>query len=123
MKAAGAVALQQVEFEERERPTIVRTGSGAAVPSRGTATIETDTGIVRETELRLSFDDVSYRIVTHFAPVQALGLTLPASFDEELMTPGDVMSGRHLRAFTVLLRGHATYDNYRRFQTDGRIVP
>lgn len=120
---SGDAALLTVGFDERERPTIIRTGSGGAVLSRGTATVERDTGIVRETELRLSFDDVKYQIVTHFAPVPTLGLTLPASFDEEFITPGDVMSGRHLRAFTVLLRGHATYDNYRRFQTDGRIVP
>ena len=110
-RTQGGAAGLEVEFNERDRPTIIRTGSGGPVLSHGTATIDSDTGIVRDTDLRLHFEHVTYRMATHYAPVVALGLTLPSSFDEEFVTPDYVITG------------HATYDNYRRFQTDARILP
>jgi hypothetical protein len=100
-----------VDFKERERPTIIRSGTGAAVFSSGRVLIEVETGTVVRTELHVRLDKVDYTLVTTFAPVASLGLTLPARLEERYVTP------------TGVITGAATYDRYRRFVTEARLLP
>ena len=98
------------EFKERERPTIIRDGSGRPVFSRGSVDIDAATGTVRRTALRLRYHDVNYTLVTTFEPVPTMGLVLPVRMDERYATS----SG--------LITSAATYDDYRRFETGARLV-
>jgi len=73
--------------------------------------IEPNTGIVRRSELRLRLAGINYTLVTTFNRVAALDLVLPVSLEESYETS------------TEIVVGTATYDNYRRFETDARILP
>jgi hypothetical protein len=103
-------ATWRFTFKERQRPTIIRDGTGRAIFSRGAADIEAVSGIVVQTELHLRYGQVNYTLVTHFARVPALDLVLPSRMDERYETP------------TGTVTGIATYDDYRQFQTGGRLV-
>ena len=81
------------------------------VVSRGRVLIEATTGVVRRSELRLCFHEINYTLVTTFEQVAALDLVLPARLEERYETSTDIVVGT------------ATYDNYRRFETDARILP
>jgi hypothetical protein len=98
-------------FKERDRPTIIRDGSGRPIFSRGSVDIDAGTGAVERTEVHLRFGRVEYSLTTTFATVAALGLMLPARMDEEYDTP------------TGTVTGTATYDDYRQFETGGRLIP
>ena len=73
--------------------------------------IEPTSGILRRSELRLRFDGIKYTLVTTFERVAALDLVLPTRLEERYETSTDSVVGT------------ATYDNYRRFETDARILP
>lgn len=101
-----------VTYEERERPTIIRTPEGRDVRSEGTFWIDPATGAVLRSELRAgqipgrplhSIIIVSY---THNARFDML---LPDDMNELYLT------GR------TRIEGHATYTNFRRFETEVRI--
>ena len=81
------------------------------VVSRGRVLIEPTSGILRRSELRLRFDGINYTLVTTFERVAALDLVLPIRLEERYETSTDNVVGT------------ATYDNYRRFETDARILP
>ena len=66
---------------------------------------------LRRSELRLRFDGINYTLVTTFDRVAALDLVLPVSLEERYETSTDSVVGT------------ATYDNYRRFETDARMLP
>ena len=105
-----AAEVWEISFRERERPTVIRTESRKPVFSRGRVWIERDTGRVVRTRLDVRFDRNTYRLETRFAPVEPLGLTLPAEMTETF------------GADTFVVEGRATYDNYRRFTTDVRVI-
>ena len=100
----------ELSFKERGRPTMIRQGDGNPVFSRGRVRIDTATGAITYTELRLEFGAIRYLLRVRFAPNPALGLTLPAQLDEEFADPSGIVTGS------------ATYTNYRRFQTGARLV-
>jgi len=99
-----------IEFKERDRPTIIRTGDGEPAFSRGTVDIEVATGEIRRTELRVSVEKLSYRLTTRFAEVPEMRMVLPVQLNEWYATRSGIVTGE------------ATYDRYRRFQTGARIV-
>jgi hypothetical protein len=99
-----------IDFKERERPTIIRTGDGEPVFSRGTVEVDVATGEIRRTELRLLIDKLTYRLTTRFGDVPEMGMVLPVRLNEWYATRGGIVTGE------------ATYDLYRRFQTSARIV-
>ncbi len=101
-----------VTFEERDRPTIIRTPEGRDVRSSGTFWIDPATGSVLRSELRTgqipgrplhSIIIVSYTHNTRF------DMLLPDDMNELYI------SGR------MRIEGHATYTNFRRFETEVRI--
>jgi hypothetical protein len=95
-----------ISFEERRRPTMIRT-------PEGTLWIEPGTGRVVRTELRTGGSktrQVDATITVTYADVPRLELLLPESMQE-----------RYLAGSTEITCT-ATYSNFRRFETDARIV-
>lgn len=112
-RSPPSAALWEFEFKEREGPTVIHGGADGRerVVSRGRVLIEPTSGILRRSELRLRFDGINYTLVTTCERVAALDLVLPIRLEERYETS------------TQSVVGTATYDNYRRFETDARILP
>ncbi len=116
-KSAGPATLGgtpaiRVTFEERERPTIIQTPGGRSAPSRGTFWLDPETGAVLRSELRVSPTfgiPVDAMIVVGYKHNDRLDMLLPDDMNEMYFTRGD------------RIEGHATYTNYRRFETEVRI--
>ena len=104
--------LWQVAYEERARPTLIRTPDGRSVPARGTYLIEPASGRVAETTLVAHEPerDLDVRSSVRFAPDVRLDVVVPVAMSEHYETRD--------RQVTT---GVATYTNYRRFRVDVRI--
>jgi hypothetical protein len=101
----------ELEYRERDRPTLIRQGDGAPVFSRGSVWIDAASGAVLRTDLLVELDKrVAYLLTTRFERVAGMELVLPVRLDERYATPDEVVTGS------------ATYSNYRRFQTGARLV-
>jgi hypothetical protein len=99
-----------ITFKERAQPTIIHTGDGASVFSKGLVEIEPATGEVRRTELTVHIDKLDYTLTTTFGRVASVDMNLPVSLKEKYVTP------------TGTITGEARYDTYRRFDTSARLV-
>jgi hypothetical protein len=116
-KRSGKTAVRgtpvwAVRFEERGRPTLIRTPDGRDVVSAGIFWIDPGTGAVLRSELRPFADRggrlssiilVSYRHDDHFE------MLLPDDMNELYVTGAN------------RIEGHATYSNFRRFETETKI--
>jgi hypothetical protein len=105
----GNVTCIVVAYEERERPTFIRTPDGEDVAAKGTFWIETATGRIWKTELRTG-GRVQSTITVTYGLEPRLELLVPLQMDERYV-------GRESR-----ISAAATYSNFRRFETDARIV-
>ena len=103
-------AVWELEFRERDKPTLIRQSDGQPVFSRGRVWVEAATGAILRTELVLKLDPVVYTLTTRFERVAAMDLILPVALDERYASPEEIVTGR------------ATYTNYRRFQTGARLI-
>jgi hypothetical protein len=116
-RSSNEPAVWEFEFRERDRPTVIRLSRGDAddrldpVYSRGRIRVDPVTGIVQRTVLELTLVRVRYTLTTEFAPVAAVDLVVPVRLTERYETPEEIVTGT------------ATYTNYRRFQTTGRLLP
>jgi hypothetical protein len=103
-------------FKERERPTVIRGLNNEPVFSRGRIWIDQATGTVERTELRAEVPDPesrstwAYFLAVEFATDPGLKLMLPRRMQERY------------EARATVVTGQAEYVNYRRFQTEGRII-
>ena len=101
-----------VTFEERDRPTIIRTPEGRDIKSSGTFWIDPATGAVLRSELR-----------TGQTPGRPLHSIILVSYSHnarfDMLLPDD-MNELYLTGQTRI-EGHATYTNFRRFETAVRI--
>ena len=103
--------LRRIDFVEQGSPTIIQTGRGLDLPSRGNIWIEEETGRVWRTEVR-DRDVVSSTLLqVTFVEHRGLDLLVPDRMREVFA----VGSG--------LGDGNARYSNFRRFSTSARIVP
>lgn len=101
-----------VTFEERERPTIIRTPEGRNVRSDGAFWIDPSTGAVLRSELRagqIPGRPLRSIIIVSYTHDERFDMLLPDDMNELYLT------GRSR------IEGHATYSNFRRFETDVRI--
>jgi hypothetical protein len=110
----------QIAWRETYRPTFIRTPAGESIPAEGELVVDPARGTVLRTLLKTTMRgggraqygtgrvDVSYR------SVDALGMWLPATMEEEWETnaPGGAWER---------VQGQAVYSNYRQFQTSVRI--
>jgi hypothetical protein len=117
-RAAGdttvsGVKVTTVTFEEKRRPTMIKTPDGDDIEARGTFWIEPGTGRVQRTDLRTgerNARDVRSSIVVTFEPHERLGMLVPVSMQERYSSGG--------YEITTL----AKYSNFRRFETGARII-
>ena len=109
-QSPSSAATWVITFKERAQPTIIHTGDGEPVFSKGFVEIETATGEVRRTELTVHIDQLDYTLTTTFGRVASVDMNLPVSLQEKYVTP------------TGTITGQAHYDTYRRFDTTARLV-
>ena len=118
VRSGGHVRL---EFEERDRSTLVRTPEGRRIPARGRFTIDPASGRIRACELRVRVRDgrsshpMVYWMLVDFAADPRLDLWVPVRMLERQYrdAAGAGNSGD---------AGEATYANYRRYETGGRLI-
>ena len=112
-----------LRFDERERSTVVRTIDGKPTRGDGRFTIDPASGRVLACDIRLqlprartSFAE-EYRIGVEFARNEPLDLWVPVRMIEQFGRAGDGgFAGTGIS-------GEATYQNYRRYETAGRMLP
>jgi hypothetical protein len=113
--------LVTVAFVEGEGPTsLIRDLTFGAALSRGEFVVEADTGRIRRATLTAKAGPVRLEFTTEFALDDRIGIWVPRRFREryEHGTPPTSFEG----AFEYEdITCDATYSNYRRFQTSGRI--
>ena len=113
----GECRGHRLEFRETSLPTLIQRPQGGDMPSRVIAWVEPGTGRLCKGEVRTrdaGGGDASVEAVVRveFEPDAAVGLTVPKRMEEEFFVPP---LGRGT--------GEASYSNYRRFRTSGRVVP
>ena len=101
-----------VAYEERRRPTLIRTPDGDDVPAEGRFWIDPASGRVLKTELRTGHRDrrqVRTTITVSYEGNERLNMLVPVSMEETYFTGSETITGS------------ARYSNYRRFETEARI--
>ena len=101
-----------VSYEERDRPTIIRTPEGRDIESSGSFWIDPTNGAVVRSELRtgqLPARPLSTIILVSYTYNTRFDMLLPDDMNELYLTA-------HSR-----IEGHATYSNYRRWEAEARI--
>jgi hypothetical protein len=100
-----------VSFEERAKPTRIRTTTAQDVKTKGLVWIDPDTGRILKSELDPQLQrGLTARIATAYAADRRLGLWVPVEMTE--------VYGMESRTLTAT----ATYTNFRRFETDVKYV-
>ena len=100
-----------VGFEERARPTRIRTTRAQDVRTKGLVWIDPGTGRILKSELDAQFQrGLRARITTAYAPDERLQMWVPARMTERY------------EAESRTITGEATYTNFRRFETDVKFV-
>ena len=109
-----------VRFDERQRPTLVKTPDGGDRPVRGSALIDPADGAVRQTDLE--FDDgrggaaPATTITVRYRRESTLGLLVPYEMREVYRSRTNAGTLEEIDAV-------ARYSNFRQFHTSARIVP
>jgi hypothetical protein len=115
-KKAGEETVQGarawlVSFEERARPSLIRTPGGQDVRTKGLAWIDPRTGRVLKTRLDPQVRrGVTARIITIYAPDERLQLWVPIGMEDLYETPSGTLACE------------ATYTNFRRFETEVKLL-
>lgn len=113
----------EIAFQETERPTLIRTPEGRAVPTHGSVWVHAATGIVVRTRLVMTQfgapsrpgqrGSASAEIDVTYSRVPALEMWLPATMSEVYEVVRGSTSDR--------TNTEARYSGYRQFQTSGRV--
>ena len=108
-----------VDFNERDRPTLVKTPGGGNRPAHGAAWIDPSDGAVLRTEVEFDErggDSPAASISVLYQRESALGLLVPYEMKEVYRMETGERARDELHAV-------ARYTNFRRFGTSARIVP
>jgi hypothetical protein len=97
-----------IEYEEKDRPTFIRTTARKSLPSKGRFWIEPDTGRVLMSELILKDRDVNAIIDVSYQSEPLLGFLVPIEMRERY-------EGRFDKSH---IEGVATYGRFRQFQVN-----
>jgi hypothetical protein len=116
-KHKGSTTVQDrpvwvVSYEERDRPTIIRTPEGRDITSSGSFWIDPTSGAVVRSELRtgqLPGRPLSTIILVNYTHNTRFDMLLPDDMNELYL------------AGPARIEGHATYSNYRRWEAEVRI--
>jgi len=110
-ETAAGVRAWVVSFEERARPSLIRTPGGRDVRTNGLAWIDPLTGRILKTQLDPQLErGRAARITTDYAPDERLALWVPVRMTEAYETE------------PATITGEATYTNFRRFETEVRFL-
>jgi len=129
---AGAERIRGVDtvhvtFVEHGSPTLIRRGTDFQdLPTHGDVWIHAEDGVIHQTRL-VTVDnkfDTRSTITVQFAHDSKLERWLPQRMDEEYVRQGveTRVRGAFAEAFTERIECVATYANYRRFETSGRVL-
>jgi hypothetical protein len=115
---SAADGAYEIRFNERSRPSLIRTPEGRSILTSGTIEVAPDSGVVLRTVLVIDDKDGTThglgRIDVRYARVASLDMWLPESMEESFeMAPRKGVWSR--------VTGNAEYSNYRQFTTSGRI--
>lgn len=102
-----------LQFDEFQSPTTVKFGELGDLASHVRAWVDVENGSLWRTEVRLTPNvkvSVQPLISVEFRKDKSLGILVPVELNEEFIAPGRG-------------KGRATYSNFRRFETSGRILP
>jgi hypothetical protein len=107
--------VRRIEFAEKGRPTVVRT-LNRDVPAKGVLLVDAASGRVLRTELTLILDqnDTRADVAVSYGMDARLGILVPTEMHESY---GWARSKPDER-----IEGTATYTDFRRFQTSGRVI-
>jgi hypothetical protein len=102
-----------INYDEQRRPTLIRTPNGDDVVARGRFWVEASTGRIWKTDLRPGDNSpgrVRSQITVTYGVEPRLGLLVPIRMDETYFLRQSQISAT------------ARYSNFRRFETEARIV-
>jgi hypothetical protein len=120
----NGIAVWEVDFKEKTRPTLIRTSTGRDVPSEGTVWVVPADGTVVRTRLVVNgvFGRSGSNIDVTYARDERLGLWLPQTMKErhesESIDAGRAAYGATAstqRTSTIVAT--ATYSDFKRFET------
>ena len=112
-----------LRFDERQHSTVVRTIDGAPTRASGQFSLDSASGRVLRCDIRLELPRPprspaeEYRIRVEFAYEGRIDLWVPVLMIEQVGRTGG-SAPEHAGVV-----GEATYSNYRRYQTAGRVLP
>lgn len=113
------VAVREVTFEERHRPTLVRSTNGRDVPLRGRLLVDDETGEILHARLDPQTDRVQSRIEVWFARVEGLAVRVPVRMWEWYSADGPIADPAidDARPFEdAFIEGLASYAGFRRYR-------
>jgi hypothetical protein len=111
----GPATVVTIAFRETGRATLVRGIDGRDVPSSGELEIDAGTGRIHRTSIEFTFERITARLETTYAPVPRLGLWLPSVFTERYER------GARRGGARELVECEARYTNWRKFDVNVRI--
>jgi len=103
------VETRIIDFEETERPTIVKSGKDD-LPVSGRLWVEPASGRVMKAAVRFEARNVLSEITVTFGSVEKLKMWMPVEMDDSVRSPRETVTGR------------ATYSNFRRFGVTTEVV-
>jgi hypothetical protein len=106
--------MVRLEFDERERPTLVRGVGGESVYLKGDLLVEAESGRIWQSRLTTTVDRIKVDVRTEYRLDDRLGLMLPVVFREhyERDRRGDDYEE---------IECVASYSNFRRFEVSARV--
>jgi hypothetical protein len=110
-----------LQFEERDRSTLVRSADGTRTPARGRFSVDPATGRISACELRVritpgrGWRPLFYWMLVTFAGDERLDIWVPVRMLERYYRSGGTPP-------TTEQSGEAVYENYRHYGTSGRLL-
>ena len=108
----GGRVIVRYDFVERTRPTVIR-DQAQDVPAHGTMLVDDSSGDVLQTALELSNPQTGIHgtMTVRYEPHATFDVLVPVEMREEVLS----LAGEHINAV-------ATYSDFRRFETSGRLI-
>jgi hypothetical protein len=113
----NGIETSQVAYEERTRPTLIRDDTGSELISRGAVWIDDRNGVIMRTKLEIT---IPLRVTIASVEVDfrhdaRLDLWVPGRMHETYLQSRATMINESIDCV-------ASYSNFRRFETSGRVV-
>jgi hypothetical protein len=111
------VSTDKVAYREQQEPTIIEDERGRSMFAHGTMWIAEDGSVARtNVHIDVGFAPLSMDVTVHYKRDAKLGITVPVRMTE-------VYIQRDAKRVAERIECTATYVNFRRFETSGRIIP